>query len=296
MRYVIVIVALAVLLGGLAAVKGAQISQLIGMGEAMKKAGPPPEVVSSAPAIQQTWENTLNAVGNVMSAKGVALSADAPGVVVRLHFESGDTVKQGQVLVELDTNVERAQLASLKARRELAGISVKRSTALATSGAVAQSQVDADESSLKSLTADTSAPQAQIGRKVIRAPFSGRLGMREVNLGQYVAPGTTVTVLESAESVFIDFSLPQQQLPKLKVGMKVRAFQEGVAIPLAEGFISAIDPSVDAVTRTIKLRASVPNGDDRLRPGMFVRAAVVLPEQSAVVAIPQTAIVRERTG
>jgi len=296
MRYVVVTLALVLVLGGLAAVKGAQIAQLIGMGEAMKKSGPPPEVVSSAPAGKQTWEGTLIAVGNVVSAKGVALSNDSPGVVVRLHFKSGDTVKEGQVLVELDTNVERAQLASLKARRELAEISVKRSTALATSGAVAQSQVDADASAFKSLTADASALQAQIGRKVIRAPFSGRLGIRAVNLGQYLAPGTTVTVLESAESVFVDFSLPQQELPKLKVGMQVRALQEGLAEPLAEGVISAIDPSVDPITRTIKVRASLPNQDDRLRPGMFVRAAVVLPEESAVVAIPQTAIVRASYG
>jgi membrane fusion protein (multidrug efflux system) len=296
MRYLIVILGLVVLIGGLVAVKGSQIGMLIGMGEAMQKAGPPPEVVGTAIAKKQTWENTISAIASVVSAKGVALSNDAPGIVTRLHFDSGDKVKQGDVLVELDTSVERAQLASLKARRELAEISANRSKALATSGAVAQSQVDADESSFKSLTADASAISAQIGRKVIRAPFTGRLGMRQVNLGQYLAPGSTVSVLESAESVFIDFSLPQQDLSKLSVGMPVRALQSGDAKPIAEGTVSAIDPSVDPMTRTIKVRATLPNSDDKLRPGMFLRAEIVLPEQNEVVAIPQTAIVHASYG
>lgn len=296
MRYLIVILGLVVLIGGLVAVKGSQIGMLIGMGEAMKKSGPPPEVVGTAVAKQQTWENTLSAVASVVSAKGVALSNDAPGLVSRLHFESGDTVKAGAVLVELDTSVERAQLASLKARRELAEISSKRSRALAESGAVAQSQVDADESSFKSLTADANALSAQIGRKVIRAPFSGKLGIRQVNLGQYLAPGTTVTVLESADSDFVDFTLPQQELGKLHVGMPVRALVTGSAEPLALGTISAIDPSIDPMTRTIKLRASLPSAGDKLRPGMFLRVEVVLPEKSQVITVPQTAIVHASYG
>ncbi|MES1183787.1 MAG: efflux RND transporter periplasmic adaptor subunit [Myxococcales bacterium] len=296
MRYLIVILGLVVLIGGLVAIKGSQIGMLIGMGEAMKKAGPPPEVVGTVVAKKQTWENTLTAVASVVSAKGVALSNDAPGVVSRLRFDSGQTVKQGDVLVELDTSVERAQLASLRAKRELAEISTKRSKALATSGAVAQSQVDADESTFKSLSADAEALAAQINRKQIRAPFSGKLGMRQVNLGQYLAPGTTVALLEAEKSALIDFTLPQQDLPKLRVGMPVRALLAGSTAPLAEGEISAIDPSVDPLTRAIKVRASLPGVDDQLRPGMFLRVEVVLPEKSEVVAVPQTAIVHASYG
>jgi len=296
MRYLIVILGLVVLIGGLVAIKGSQIGMLIGMGEAMKKAGPPPEVVGTVVAKKQTWENTLTAVASVVSAKGVALSNDAPGVVARLRFDSGQTVKQGDVLVELDTSVERAQLASLRAKRELAEISTKRSKALATSGAVAQSQVDADESTFKSLSADAEALAAQINRKQIRAPFSGKLGMRQVNLGQYLAPGTTVALLEAEKSALIDFTLPQQDLPKLRVGMPVRALLAGSSAPLAEGEISAIDPSVDPLTRAIKVRASLPGVDDQLRPGMFLRVEVVLPEKSEVVAVPQTAIVHASYG
>jgi membrane fusion protein (multidrug efflux system) len=296
MRYVIVILGLVLLIGGLVAIKGSQIGMLIGMGEAMKKSGPPPEVVSTTPATKQVWEKTLSAVGSVVTAKGVALSNDAPGLVSRIHFESGDTVKQGAVLVELDTSVERAQLASLQAKRELAQISVKRSTALATSGAVAQSQVDADASSFKSLSADAGALSAQISRKVIRAPFSGKLGIRQVNLGQYLSPGTTVTTLEAEKAIFVDFSLPQQDLDKLRSGMTVRAMQSGSSQALGEGTISAIDPAVDPMTRTIKVRASLAANEDQLRPGMFLRVEVVLPEKADVVAVPQTAIVHASYG
>ena len=296
MRYVIVILGLVVLIGGLVAVKGSQIGMLIGMGEAMKKAGPPPEVVSTALAQKQTWEDTLSAVGNIVSAKGVGVANDAPGMVSRLHFESGDTVKKGEILVELDTSVERAQLASLRARRELAEISVKRSTALVSSGAVAQSQVDNDAAQLKSLTADVGALGAQIERKVVRAPFAGKLGMRSVNVGQYLGPGTQVTTLESAEATLVEFSLPQQDLPKLQVGMKVRAFQTGNAKPLAEGAVTAIDPTIDPMSRNIKVRASLAEDAPPLRPGMFLRVEVVLPQQAQVVAVPQTAVVHASYG
>jgi membrane fusion protein, multidrug efflux system len=296
MRYVIVIFGLVLLIGGLVAIKGSQIGMLIGMGEAMKKSGPPPEVVSTTVAQKQVWEASLSAVGSVVTAKGVALSNDAPGLVSRIHFESGDVVKQGAVLVELDTSVERAQLASLQAKRDLAQISVKRSTTLASSGAIAQSQVDADTSSFKSLSADASALSAQIARKVIRAPFSGKLGIRQVNLGQYLGPGTTVTTLEAEKSIFVDFSLPQQELPKLRVGMAVRALQSGSSQPLGEGVISAIDPAVDPMTRTMKVRASLPDVEDKLRPGMFLRIEVVLPEKTEVVTVPQTAIVHASYG
>ena len=296
MRYVIVIVGLVALVGALVAIKGAQIGMLMGMGEQMKKAGPPPEVVSTVVAQRQTWEDTLSAVASVVSAKGVSVSNDAPGLVSRLHFDSGDAVKQGQLLVELDTSVERAQLASLRAKRELATISVNRSKALATSGAAPQAQVDVDESTLKSLSADLNAISAQIGRKTIRAPFTGKLGIRQVNVGQYLAPGTTVTVLESAESTFIDFSLPQRELAKLQVGMPVRALQSDSTSVIAEGSITAIDPSIDPMTRNIKVRANLTKGGEQLRPGMFVRAEVVLPQKSDVVAVPQTAIVHASYG
>jgi len=296
MRYVIAILGLIAVLGSLAGLKASQISMLINKGKEMQKAGPPPEVVSTAEAKSETWESTITAVGSVASVKGVALSNDAPGVVSAIHFESGQKVKKGQVLVEIDANVERAQLASLQARKRLAEVSLARSRKLVQSGAETQAQLDADEANLNGLTADEASLQAQIARKVVKAPFSGRLGIRAVNLGQYLNPGTTLTVLESAEATSVDFNLPQQDLALVREGTAVRVLQEGDAKLIGEGKVSAIDPSVSSSTRAVKIRASVPDQEQKLRPGMFVQVQVVLPEQHAVVAVPQTAVVHAAYG
>ena len=296
MRYVVAILSLIAVLATLAGVKASQISTLINTGKAMQKAGPPPEVVSTARVETQTWEGTLTAVASVVAAQGVAVSNDAPGIVSHLYFESGDTVKQGQVLVQLDANVERAQIASAQARRQLAETSLKRTQALVQSGAIAPAQLDTDESAFKTLTADAATLEAQVQRKVIRAPFSGRLGIREVNLGQYLAPGTRIAVLEATKTVFLDFSLPQEQIAKLKVGMRVRALDTANDAPIVDGSISAIEPAVDTTTRSVKVRASLPNKDDKLRPGMFVKAAVVLPQKQSVTAISATALVHASYG
>jgi len=296
MRYVIAILSLVAVLATLAGVKASQISMLIGAGKAMQKAGPPPEMVSTRAAEKQTWETTLGAVGNVVAAKGVALSNDGAGIVTRIYFDSGATVRQGQVLVELDSNVERAQLASIRAKKELANTSLQRTSALVQSGSLAPAQLDNDQSTYKSLVADESAIGAQIGRKVIRAPFGGRLGIRLVNLGQYLSPGTTITVLEDIQTVYVDFSLPQQQLSNLKTGMAVRAIDPSHSTPLAEGAIVAIEPAVDMDTRSVKLRAGLANKDEKLRSGMFVTVSVVLPEKQSVVAVPVTAVVHAPYG
>lgn len=300
LRYVLAIVGLIALIATLGGVKAAQIGMLIGFGKEMEKAGPPPEMVSSTRAEAQTWEATLSAVASVVSAKGVALANDAAGVVTRLNIESGAEVKVGQVLVEMDTKVERAQLNSLRARRELAETSLARSRALVASGAIPQAQLDADDSAYKSIVADQAEIEAQIARKVVRAPFSGRLGLRQVNLGQYLAPGTTVASLESTDSDYIDFTLPQRDLEKLSVGMAVRATEAGVEVadkPVTiDGVISAIDPSVDPLTRAVKVRATVPSKQSQLRPGMFLNISVILPQKRQVVAVPNLAVLHASYG
>ena len=295
-RYVVVALGVLALLGVLGGIKAAQIGKLMGMGKAFKAAGPPPESVTTAIAGEQTWESTLSAVASLVSAKGVSVSADASGNVTKIFFDSGATVKQGQVLVLLDTSVEQAQLASVRARRDLAQAQMKRSSSLVASGVISQSQAESDEATFKSLSAEAGALSAQIAKKTIRAPFTGRLGIREVNLGQYLAPGTTVSSLETSDAMFADFALPQRELGRLAVGMPVRATLESGGEPLAEGAISAIDPAIDPLTRNVKLRASLPNVSERLRPGMFVRVNVVLPEQHKVVAVPVTAVVHASYG
>src|SRR5882762_6353798 len=286
MRYVIAGLALLVVVGGLAAVKFTQISSLISMGKEMQKMGPPPETVGTAISQEQTWGGSVAAVGTIASGKGVAISNEVPGIVSAIRFESGATVKAGQILVVLDSRADRAQLASIEARKELATLNVGRTRALVDDKAIARAQLDTDESALKTSTADLSALRAQIDRKVVRAPFSGRLGIRQVNLGQYLNPGTVIAELEAIDMVFVDFTLPQQRLETVSVGMPVHVTIEGASGGSAQGTIAAINPAVDATTRSLKLRASVPNKDEKLRPGMFAKVSVTLPDKGTVVAIP----------
>jgi membrane fusion protein (multidrug efflux system) len=295
MRYVVAIIAVLLVVGGLAGVKYKQISGLMQAGKEMAKAGPPPEIVSTAMSDEQTWEGTLYAVGSVAAVKGVTISNDAPGVVSKILFESGAVVKAGQVLVELDSSVERAQLASAQARRELAVINADRSQKLVDSKAIPQAQLDNDNALLKSSRFDVGSLAAQIDRKTVRAPFGGKLGIRTVNLGQYLNPGTPLTVLEAIDNVYIDFSLPQQRLADLKVGMPLHVTLEG-SDAVIQGTVAAIDPTIDSMTRTIKLRGTVPNKTETLRPGMFATVRVVLPQQGSIIAVPATAVVHASFG
>ena len=300
MRYLVPIIVLLAIVGGLGGVKFRQIQTLLHAGEMAQKMGPPPEVVGTAVAAEDAWEGTISAVGTVDAVRGVAVSNESPGVVTAIRFESGQVVRAGQVLVELDTSVERAQLASAEARRQLAEVGAGRSRALAEREATSKAQLDADEAQLKTSSADFGALKAQIDRKTVRAPFAGRLGIRTVNLGQYLQPGTAVTVLESLGSVYVDFTVPQQYLNEVKVGTPVRVALASAAAGggggALDGVIGAVDPTVDATTRSIKLRASVPNNKDRLRPGMFVTVEVVRGEKRKVVTAPATAIVHASYG
>jgi membrane fusion protein, multidrug efflux system len=296
MRYVITIAALILVVGILAGIKGAQIKTLIGFGEQMQKMGPPPEAVNAAPVERQSWERTLEAVATVVSSKGVTLSNDSPGVVTKLNFDSGAKVKAGQPLVEIDASVERAQLNALRPRLVLANQSLERIKKLMGSGVSTQAELDAQESTVNGLVADMKAIQAQIERKTVRAPFDGKLGIRAINLGQYLAPGTMLTTLESTDGVFVDFTLPQQDLANLELGRSVRVRNDAGGKVIAEGKIAAIDASVDVVTRSIKVRASIQDAESVLRTGMFVNAEVVLPEKADVVAVPVTSVIHAPYG
>ncbi len=297
MRYVYTTVGLLLLIGGLVAIKADQIGNLIAYGEAAQVAGPPPETVATATTDTQQLRDTLRAVGTVSSAQGVTISNEVAGVVTKIAFESGAQVRKGDVLVQLDTRVERAQLAQAKAQRRLASTSLQRTRQLVPSGAESASVLDADESSYATAQAEVRALQAQLQKKTIRAPFSGRLGIRSVDLGQYLNPGTALTVLETAEELYIDFTLPQERLVEVELGMAVELrLSDRADAPVIEGSIAAIDPNVDITTRSLKLRASVPEGDARLRPGMFVQVQVLLGEETPAVMVPATAVVHASYG
>ena len=294
-RYLLVAAGLLVVVGILVGIKGAQIGSLMAMGKQMMAGGPPPEAVGSAAAKAENWETTVAAVGSISSLRNVSVSNEVPGTVSKIRFESGQIAREGQVLVELDAGVERAQLASADARRELAGRTAQRSKILADGNVISRSQLDEVDAQLKTATTDTAALRAAVDRKVIRAPFRGRLGIRAVNVGQYLTPGTTVTTLDAMGGTFADFTLPQEELATVKVGMPVRVTIEGTKKPL-EGTISAVDPTIDPTTRNVKLRAAIPDLAETTRPGMFVNVQVITPEQKAVVSVPATAVVHASFG
>jgi membrane fusion protein (multidrug efflux system) len=293
-RYLASIAALLLVVGLLAGIKACQIGRLIGFGDAMEQAGPPPEAVASAIAQMATWEVTLEAVGSVTGAERVSVSNEVPGTVIRIHFESGDVVTSGRALIELDASTERAQLTAARARRDLAQLVAERSRSLFGASAIAREELDRAEAALATAVGELDTLAAQIDRKTVRAPFAGRLGIRAVDLGQYLPPGSTITTLESLDTLFVDFSLPQEQLSRLRVGLPVRIALQGSGRQV-DGKLVAIDPALDLPTRSVKLRASVSDGR-QLRSGMFVRVSVVLPERERVVIVPATAIVHAAYG
>lgn len=293
-RAIITIVGLFVVIGGLAGLKFCQISTLIAVGETMKEAGPPPEAVGSAVAKAQSWQVTLTAVGTVTGVESVTVSNELPGIVERLGFESGQMVREGQPLVELDRRVEKAQLASAKARLDLARVTAERTRALVAKQAIAVSEQDRDDSALAAAEGEVKAVEAQIEHKVVRAPFSGRAGIRAVNLGQFLAAGTMVTTIESVAGLWVDFTIPQEQLGRVHVGTPVSVTLRDH--PAQAGKITAIDSAVDPATRNVKLRATLTDRNAPLRSGMFVAVTVELPAKTNVVTVPATAIVHAPFG
>jgi len=303
MRYVVAVGVVLFLAVGLGGIKFSQISMLIAFGEAAAKQGPPPESVATAKAEAQIWESAVSAVGSVAAVQGVQLSSEVPGVVRAVRFESGQLVRAGQPLLVLDSSVERAQLSSAAAQLGLAKKIAERSRRLFAGDALTQAQLDADEAQLEALNADVGALQAQIARKTLRAPFAGRLGIRRVNLGQYLNPGEAIAVLESQGSVFVDFSVPQDQLSQVAVGTPVRATVTGQGTGSGgldqaslTGQVAALDPTVDESTRTATARAEIANPNNVLRPGMFVSVQAVNESKVSVVAVPATAVVHQPYG
>jgi membrane fusion protein (multidrug efflux system) len=296
MRYLKVTGGLVLLVGALVGIKASQISSLIKAGEAFAKAGPPPESVGTDVARELAWENALSAVGTVGAYQGVSVSNEIAGVVKKILFESGGVAKPGQVLVELDSGVEKAQLATAEARKALAKQTLNRSKSLFSSHGIAASQLDSDQSQFEAASAEVDALRAQIERKTVRAPFAGKLGICMINYGQYLNPGTIVTTVEALDSVYVDFALPQQALQSVQPGSAVRVSIESDDKFVTQGVVAAIDSALNRTTRSMHVRATVPNKELRLRPGMFANVSLLLPTQQKIVAIPATAVVHAPYG
>ncbi len=252
--------------------------------------GPPPAAVTSSIAKTQTWQPVLTVVGSMRAVNGVLVSTDLAGIVSQISFESGSQVKKGDLLVKLDTRQEEAQLHSAQAKRELARINLERQRALIAQKAVAQSDFDSAQSEFSQDDAAVEDAQALIARKTIVAPFDGIAGIRQVDLGQYLNVGSTIAPLQSLDPIYVEFTVPQQDIDQVATGKKLRIRADGVDGREFDGIVTAIDSKVDEATRNITIQGTVQNPDHLLRPGMYVNVDVLLPEQEGVVAIPSTAI------
>ena len=282
-----------VLGGGLALIKKSQFQTL---GDTMKLMVPPPETVASAVATDDQWPDVLPAIGTVNPMQGINLMAEIPGPLREILFDSGAEVAAGDLIVKLDTSSEEAQLRAAEAQSAWAKVTAERLRQLRTDKAVAQSELDQAEATLKQNAAGADTIRATLGKKNIRAPFAGRLGIWQVSLGQFLETGKPLVSLISLTPLFVDFSLPQQELSRLATGLKVRVTADAYPDKIFEGELAAINPDLNAATRSVGLRAKFANAEKLLRPGMFVRVEVLMPQAKKVLAIPATAVLSAPSG
>ena len=270
----------------LAVIKAVQIWYAITFGQF----SPPPAAVTTAVVQELEWEDTIRATGTLRAVQGVELSAEQAGRVARIHFESGDTVAAGTVLVELDTAVEDAQLTEAKARKERTQRAWDRAQQLRSRNAVSDEFFDQAQWEARQAEAQVASLSSQIERKRVVAPFPGRTGIRRVNIGQFVSGGDPVVPLYSAESLYVDFAVPQSQSGAVAAGQEVRFTTDALRGETFRGTVSTVNPQLDERTRTAGVRATVQNTDGRLRPGMFVDVELVLPAKPRYLTVPTSSI------
>ena len=287
------IIVVVVVMASLTGIKALQIGKLIAFGKSFKQ---PAETVSSSVVKEENWPDTLPTVGSITAVQGVKITAEIPGTVRKIAFESGAAVEQGDLLLSMDVTTEEAQLRSLEAQTELAKTNLGRVKRLREEKTVSQADLDQAEATLKQTQANADAVRAAIAKKVIRAPFAGRLGIRQVNVGQYLEPGKLIVSLQSLSPVYGDFSLPQQEFARIKPGLTVRAKSDTYPDKEFAGKITAINPDLDAMTRNIRVQATFENPEQSLRPGMFTRMEIVFAEERGVLTIPSTSILSAPYG
>jgi membrane fusion protein (multidrug efflux system) len=286
-RMLVMLTVTALLVGALGFVKFKQIQTAIGQAASFQ---PPPEAVTTITALQEQWPETLTAIGSVAAVQGVTVSADLPGTVDRIGFEAGRSVREGEVLALLDTRQEQAQLAAADAQRELARLSLERMQGLLNENVVSRAEFDRATADYRQMDGRVGEIRAAIDRKTIRAPFSGILGIRRVNLGQYLSPGDALVTLQSLNPIYVNFGVPQQAMGQVRAGRKVRVTASHLAGVALGGQVTAIDSVVDESTRNVQAQATLANPDGRLRPGMFVQAEVIVGATTTVVSLPASAI------
>ena len=286
-RLIFTVIGLVVLIAFLVAVKALQIGAMI---DKNKKFVPPPETVTSTTVKAESWATILTAVGTMNAVQGVTIAAELAGKVVEIDFEAGTQVKKGDILLRQDTSSEEAQLPGVVAQENLSRTNLERMNQLFAKNLISQVDRDNAVANEEQAKAQVENIRASIAKKTIRAPFSGHLGIRQVNLGQMLREADTIVTLQSLDPIYVDFSLPQQQLSLVRLGLTVQVSTDAMPGKMLPGRISAINPLVDPDTRQIKVQATVANRSNMLRPGMFANVAVSLPAQQKVLAIPATAV------
>lgn len=285
-RMLIMLGVVALFVGGIGAVK---VTQIQGAIDRAVKSAPPPPAVTTAVARRERWQPALSAVGSLKAVNGVTVSTDLAGIVSRIAFRSGQPVKKGDLLIGLDAQQEEAQLRSAEARRDLAKLNLERQRDLVSGGAVSRSEYDDADTELRRAVAAVDETRALIARKTIAAPFAGVLGIRQVDLGQYLNPGAPIVALQSMDPIHVEFSVPQQNLEQVALGRVLRIKAEGVAGDPLEGEITAVDSRLDEGTRNLLIQGTVRNAEGKLRPGMFVNVEVLLAPRE-VISIPTSSI------
>ncbi|MGC1646272.1 MAG: efflux RND transporter periplasmic adaptor subunit [Candidatus Sulfotelmatobacter sp.] len=286
-RMILMLVVMAALLGGLGFAKFRQVETAIAQGASFQ---PPPTAVTTVVAQKETWPSTLSVIGTAAAIEGVTVSADLPGTIDKIHFESGQWVHEGDILVELDTRQERAQLANLEAQRDLAKINFGRAQELVKAGVISKSEYDNATAQQKATEAQVGDIRAAIARKTIHAPFSGLLGIRQVSLGQYLAAGQSIVPLQSLSPIYVNFGVPQQETPKVVPGHVLRVTNGDLPGMAFTGRITALDSVINEQTRNIQVQATITNKDNKLRPGMYVQVELPLGQPRQVVPLPASAI------
>jgi membrane fusion protein (multidrug efflux system) len=293
-KFILAVLIVLAVVGGLGAVKTLQIRKMMASGKTFKQ---PPETVSSAEAREEQWQESIGAIASVSAVQGVNISAEVSGNIVEIDFDSGAWVHKGDVLVRLDTSSEQAQLRSLEAQAELARLNAERARKLRADNNIPPSELDTAEANLKQAQANADAVRATIEKKTIRAPFDGRLGIRQVNLGEYADAGkTSIVSLQALDRVYADFSVPQQDLSRLKAGLTVLLSTDSYPGRPFEGKLTSIDPELDVSTRSVRLQATFDNKGQLLRPGMFANVEVLLPGEQTRLVIPATSVLSAAYG
>lgn len=279
-----------------AALVGIKLMQFNAMGAAAAQQVPPPQPVNAFAVRRESWQPRVASVGTVMAVQGTVISTEAEGVVREIAFEPGSAVQAGEVLVQLDVDVEQAQLRVAEAAAELARTTFKRVKGLVDQRSISQADYDAAAINLKQTAAQVDNIKAQIAKKTVRAPFAGQLGIRQISVGQFLAKGSPVVSLQAMDPIYVDFSLPQQRLGEVANGLRVDVRTDSYPDTVFKGAITAINPDIDSTTRNLRVQATLRNSDGRLRPGMFVEVSMLLDRSEDVLVIPATAILHAPYG